>query len=378
MIVETYKYTNQWDKSFNTDLDSKNTLILIFSSKPCHELQSQVDEITEIFPDSLITGASTAGEIYQDEVFDDCITVSIVKFERTKILSISKEVELKDSFQDGSEMAQQLLADDLKSVFVLSDGLKVNGSQLTAGINESLPKGIVATGGLAADKDKFEKTCILVDGQLRDGFVNMIGFYGESIQVAYGSKGGWDKLGLERQVTHSKDNIVYELDGIPALTLYKKYLGDRASGLPATGLLFPLLVQEDKNIDESHVRTIIGINEENNSIIFAGDIPEGSYATLMKANKDRLIDGSIGASRMLNLKKHLDEPILNIAISCVGRKLVLKQRTEEELEGCLEVLPKHTKQIGFYSYGEISLDTSGKCDFLNQTMTLTTLWESHA
>ena len=39
------------------------------------------------------------------------------------------------------------------------------------------------------------------------------------------------------------------------------------------------------------------------------------------------------------------------------------------------MLPKGTKQIGFYSYGEISPYTTGSCDLHNQTMTLTTVTE---
>jgi hypothetical protein len=60
----------------------------------------------------------------------------------------------------------------------------------------------------------------------------------------------------------------------------------------------------------------------------------------------------------------------------VGRRLVLGSRTEEEIEATLEVLPKGTQQIGFYSYGEISPYTAGTCDLHNQTMTLTTLSEA--
>ena len=66
---------------------------------------------------------------------------------------------------------------------------------------------------------------------------------------------------------------------------------------------------------------------------------------------------------------------LAIAISCVGRRLVLGERTEEETEATLDVLPDGTQQIGFYSYGEISPLSSGRCDLHNQTMTLTTISE---
>jgi len=177
-------------------------------------------------------------------------------------------------------------------------------------------------------------------------------------------------------VTKSSHNVLYELDNMPALQIYKRYLGDKAEGLPATGLLFPLELKANHDSDESKVRTILGVNEEDNSITFAGDIPEGSHVTLMKANYNRLIDGASQAAESLDLCEYDDEAIASIAISCVGRRLVLKSRVEEELEAIYDVLPHKTKQIGFYSYGEISPLASGKCDLHNQTMTLTVIWES--
>ena len=173
----------------------------------------------------------------------------------------------------------------------------------------------------------------------------------------------------------SKDNVLYELDGQPALTLYKKYLGDRAEGLPATGLLFPLAIKNDEEVDGHTVRTILGINEADNSITFAGNIPEGVSVRLMSANFDRLIDGAADAASYIDTNDHVDGSIINIAISCVGRRLILGQRTEEEIEVVVDELPDNTEQVGFYSYGEISPLVSGQCGLHNQTMTLTTIWE---
>jgi hypothetical protein len=188
--------------------------------------------------------------------------------------------------------------------------------------------------------------------------------------------GGWDRFGPERRVTKSKGNVLFELDGRPALQLYKEYLGDRASGLPATGLLFPLALRAKQTESKSLVRTILAVNETEQSLTFAGDIPEGALAQLMKANFDRLVQGALEAASSTRLSDDDSTATLAVAISCVGRRLVLGERTEEETEATLDVLPKGTQQIGFYSYGEISPYTSGSCDLHNQTMTLTTLSEA--
>ena len=123
---------------------------------------------------------------------------------------------------------------------------------------------------------------------------------------------------------------------------------------------------------------MLGVDETNKSIIFAGNIPQNSQVTLMKANLNRLIDGAEKSAEALNLSNYNNEPLLCIAISCVGRKLLLKSRIDEEVEAVNEILPKNVNILGFYSYGEISPLASGKCDLHNQTMTLTAIWESDA
>jgi hypothetical protein len=217
---------------------------------------------------------------------------------------------------------------------------------------------------------------VVQDRRLQTGYVTAVGFYGDRIRIGHGSKGGWDRFGPERLVTRSNGNVLYELDGRPALGLYKEYLGDRASGLPATGLLFPLSLRASSADSKSLVRTILAVNEEDQSLTFAGDIPKGFLAQLMKANFDRLVHGASEAASSTRLSVDGPGPTLAIAISCVGRRLVLGERTEEEIEATMDALPKGTRQIGFYSYGEISPYATGSCDLHNQTMTLTTLSEA--
>lgn len=379
MDLEIYIYSNGWNKPFNTSLDSEKTLVLLFGESKKELIKVPLADLHKHFPNSIIVGASTAGEIVQDELYEESLVVAVMQFKTTKLKAIEKPISFDtSSYGDGVSIAKELLEDDLKAVFILSDGLHVNGSQLTQGISSILPSDIVVTGGLAGDDDRFESTWVIADKEARSHFITAVGLYGDDIHIGYGSKGGWDRLGIERIVTKSKDNILYEFDSQPALEIYKRYLGEKAKELPSSGLLFPIELKTSSASHESKVRTILAVNEKEQSITFAGDMPEGSYVTFMKANFDRLIDGAFGAAEEVVLDSYNGEPILSIAISCVGRRLVLKQRTEEELEATLDVLPQGTKQIGFYSYGEISPLTSGICDLHNQTMTLTLIWESNA
>ncbi|MEI7726997.1 MAG: FIST C-terminal domain-containing protein, partial [Bacteroidota bacterium] len=262
--------------------------------------------------------------------------------------------------------------DSLIHIMVLSEGLNINGSELTKGINSRLNDRISVTGGLAGDQANFSETLIVHNKAGEKNLILAIGFYGNHLQVGYGSMGGWDSFGVDREVTRSKANILYELDGHPALELYKRYLGDHAAHLPASALLFPLSLRL-KNSETSLVRTVLAVNETDGSMVFAGDIPQGEYVRLMKANFDRLIDGANGAAEMSNISLRNSDADLAILISCVGRKLVLKQRVEEELESVREVIGNKTSMTGFYSYGEICpiKPFEQHCELHNQTMTIT-------
>lgn len=379
MVLKTYKYTNVWNESFDASLNTQNSLVLIFADIHKSKLQEPIKQLVDFFSHSIVMGASTAGEILEDELFSGTIIATVISFTHTRLKVSSKELNTNNnSYSSGISIAKDLIAEDLKAVFVLSDGLQTNGSQLTKALSKELGTDIIVTGGLAGDDYLADKTFVMVKGEFKSSHVSAVGFYGEAIRVSHGSAGGWDTLGIKYLVTKSKDNILYELDSQPALDIYKEYLGERASELPLVGAYFPFELSNPKKQSHSVIRAVLAVDENEKSIYFGGDVIEGSYATLMRGNYDRLIDGATSAAEQASLVGYNNQELLSIAISCSGRKIVLKQRAEEELEAILDVLPNTTKQIGFYSYGEISPLDSGVCDLHNETMTLTLLWEDDA
>lgn len=378
MQLHTFSHTSDtgWSVDSFPALDSERTLVIVFGASEFADAPEAIHELAAAYPNSNVVGCSSSGEIFGTHISDGSLAVGVLQFETGSVRSTITSVQSPDeSFEAGRRIARELNEPSLRGVIVLSDGLNVNGSELTRGLNAVFPDSVVVTGGLAGDGDRFERTWVVNNGTPASGYVSATGFYGESITIGHGSRGGWDIFGPERLVTKSKSNVLYELDGKPALQLYKEYLGERASGLPATGLLFPLALRTDSTDGESIVRTILAVDEAEQSMTFAGDMPEGSRAQLMKANFDRLIDGASGAAQMIEHPSVNGNSTLALAISCVGRRLVLGERTEEEVEATIEVLPEHTQQIGFYSYGEISPLNNGRCDLHNQTMTLTTISE---
>ncbi len=371
--MQCHTFTRDRDVGWR-DLDgtAQADLIVVFGCPSLLDNPELFGDLVAAAPDTTIIGCSSAGEILDTDVRDGCAVGAAIRFDSTDVRYAAAQIASDTSFGAGRELAEALAAPDLKAVFVLSEGIDVNGSELVRGLRDQMAPGVVITGGLAGDGDRFERTWVFADGQPTQGMVAAVGLYGDSVRVGHGSKGGWDVFGPERLITRSDGNVVYEIDGQPALALYKEYLGELASGLPATGLLFPLSVRHPERTDEL-VRTILAVDEDEQSLVFAGDVEAGSYATLMQANFDRLVEGAEDAARLTATDD--TGPVLSIAISCVGRKLVLGSRVDEEVEATLDVLPAGTRQVGFYSYGEISPNTTGDCALHNQTMTLTTIAE---
>ena len=367
---------NAWEPHSPGRLGKSAQLVLMFGSPDRLKNREHFDAIKRWYPRAHVMGCSTAGEICGTRVFDDSLVVTAVHFEQATIRGAQASIEPgQSSFDVGARLAQSLKKEGLRHVFVLSDGLKVNGSELVKGLTYHLPPHITVTGGLSGDGDRFQETLVLWDSYPKSHMITILGLYGPGLKIGYGSMGGWDSFGAERLITRSKGNVLFELDGKSALALYEQYLGEHAKGLPSTGLLFPLSIRTGEG-GNGVVRTILSVDRKEKSMTFAGDVPEGAYARLMKANFDRLVDGAVGAARTSYTALGESTPELALLISCVGRKHVLKQRVEEEVEGVREVLGQQTIFAGFYSYGEISpFSPSAKCELHNQTMTITTLSE---
>jgi len=352
-------------------------LLIVFGERSLLTEPKLLKEIRSAFPEVIIFGCSSAGEISGVEVSGSSVSITAIKFDNSHVeLESVSLADYEDGIKGCESLIKSLSPCNLKHVMLLSDGININGAKLVEGIEAHLPNDVKVTGGLAADGTDFKETVVFdKNGNPSKNCIAALGFYGDQITIGYGSNGGWDSFGLERLVTKSKDNILFELDGKPALELYKSFLGERASELPASGLLFPLSLREN-GVSEPVVRTILGINEEEHSLIFAGDIPEGSYVKLMKANVDRLISGAESSAITTTEMLTKGDAELAILISCVGRKLVLKQLIEEEVEAVADVVGKQANITGFYSYGEISpFRCNTPCLLHNQTMTITTISE---
>jgi len=381
MIVETFAHTpgGEWSINAFPDLDSPNTAIFVFGARSLQSDTNALSQLANAYPQSVKVGCSTAGEIRNTEIHDGSLVVAVVKFESTRVSSASQRLEEMDqSRETGRQLGERLAEESLAGVLVFSKGLEVNGSALARGFGDTLSDDVVVTGGLAGDGQDFGRTWTFDGDTLDENLVRAVGLYGDDVTISHGAQGGWTPFGPERTVTRSGANILHELDGEPALDVYNDYLGEQAANLPASALRFPLALVSPNSPHERIVRTILGIDEDDGSMTFAGEIPEGSSARFMKTTVDRLLEGASEAAELCNMMADHDEQgdIFGLAVSCVGRRLVLKKMASRELEHVRTELPSSTHLAGFYSYGELSPSAPGKpCALHNQTMTLTAISE---
>jgi len=352
-------------------------LVMVFGSVARLEDGALLASVNRCYPDSVVVGCSTAGEITGEGISDGGATVTAADFLQTRLRRAHARVSrMEDSWRVGEQLAAELEASDLVYVLVLSDGVHVNGSELVSGLSSGLAEGVTITGGLAGDDGRFERTLVIDGESIEERAVVAVGFYGERLRVGHGSMGGWESFGPIRRVTRSRDNILYELDGKPALTIYEAYLGEDAEQLPASGLLFPLALVSNDLRETGLIRTLLAVDRERGSLTFAGNVYEGGLVRLMHANFERLVDGSHNAADLAVRSLAGRGPTLSLLISCVGRRLLMGSDTDEEVDAARRVLGSETLLTGFYSNGEISpFVPTARCELHNQTMTITNFHE---
>jgi hypothetical protein len=367
----------KWNDSTSSIDSGKCQLVFVFGSSEQLLISENLDYIRSLYPNADMVSASTAGEIINDGVYDGSIVATAIELEQSALKCVKTHISKHaNSYDAGLFLKEQLLADDLSGIFIISDGLMVEGSELVRGFSQDNTKNIPITGGLAGDAARFQNTYTGLNEKPSQGNIIAVGFYGENIHIGHGSLGGWDEFGYEREITRSDKNVLFEVDQEKALDLYKRYLGSFAEQLPGSALMFPLSMRVP-GADKYLIRTILATDENANSMIFAGNMPQGSTVRLMRGDIQKLIRASATAAKdsVESLKNH--KPQLTLLLSCVGRKIIMDNKVDEEVLAAEEMLDGDCAVAGFYTYGGLSpFGVGTPCELHNQTMTITTFSES--
>ncbi len=376
-VCQSVRLNGVWSKCPHAGELNDPDLILCFGDRYTLTEKSSYQFLLQNYPNSHILISSTAGEISNDGIRDSTIVATGIKLERSKLETRMINIEdYADSFAAGLGLTTLFDREGMQLLFVISDGQLVNGSSLVEGLRAGLPD-VLISGGLAGDGDNFQHTVVGLNEDVRSGNIVGVAFYGEHLNVGVGARGGWDKFGPPRTITKADQNILFEIDHENALELYKRYLGDYAERLPASALLFPLAIQESDEGDI--VRTVLNVDTESQTMVFAGNIPNNAKVRMMRSNLDNLVTAASDAAELSLEPQPGHQAELAILVSCVGRKMIFGSRIEEELEAARDVLGRETVVAGFYSYGEIAPFSIGQnCLLHNQTITILTISEDMA
>lgn len=377
MIIEQCRWTpvNSWDNGKAPNLlGDKANLVIFFTSREILQNHNIINKLKEYYPKAEVVGCVGEPQIFKQEVTENALVVTAVQFQCSEIrvatIENEENADNEDNEETGINIIKKLPQEGLRHVFVLSDSEKTRGTSLVKGMSGVLAPTIGLTGGFSISQIYHNKPMSL-------GSVIAIGFYGEHLKFGYAATAGWKSYGLIRKITKSSGENLYELDGKPALESYKEFLGPFASELPNIGLIYPMSIWEHKERPQDALpRTVKGINAADNSLIFAGDVPEGHYSQFMVTNHEMLVGGATHAALGVLSALQDMKPQLALLMTCISRRLIMKQRLEEEIEAVADVLGKETAYIGFYSAGEISpIRYTEKCFFQNQTMAVTGISE---
>ncbi len=375
MHVQQFQYYRKRGWSNAMEMQAEVDLVLVFGDKKLINANSHSQMLNQWFPNAVISAVSTAGEIHANQACDSSLSVTAITFERTSVTGIQIDLtKFNDSFDAGNELARSLNPKGLAHTLVFADGMVSNGADLIHGMESVLEGRVTIAGGLAGDGVSFNETSVGLNGNNQSNQAIVIGFYGDSIHVDHAFRSGWMPLGPRKKITLSTKNTVYEFDHKPAIDFYKSYLKEQADELPSSGLLFPIKVYNDENT--SVIRTLIGLDDSDQSLVFAGNMNEGALSQIMHATADDLLTGATQAAE--SLTTHQSDLVL--MVSCVARKLVLEDQVPDEVNDVYTCLSHDRYSMaGFYSYGQIN---PGQChqhnnSYLhNQTVTLIAIRES--
>ena len=323
-----------------------------------------------------IIGCTTDGEISSDGFRTDSAVLGGIVSDQIDFHLASVKDLGQDCERAGITLAAKL-PENVNYIQLFSDGLTGNGCAILRGLESVLDKTIPVCGGTAGDAGRFRRTWQFAGNRVFSNGAVAIGFSG-NFQVGTGASSGWSPIGLAKKVTRSVDNILYELNGEPALNVYERALGKHASKLPAVGVEYPLgLVTErgaEGEKDYLLLRATMSVNRKEGAISLAGEIPEGSTVHICCGDSASLLEAAKKAGRLALADLEGRRPVMIFIYSCMARRLILGRQVEEEINCIREAVGPDLPVLGFYTYGEYGrIKKGGPNRLQNETVTVSVI-----
>ncbi|BBG65718.1 uncharacterized conserved protein [Hydrogenimonas sp.] len=343
---------------------AKSVLIQIFSGNSSRTmLEKLIREAKVFFPDAVIVGVTTGGEISDRKMTSHKILISISAFKKTKVTSFSIDaITPENSFDAGSILAQKLVKKDTKLLILYTEGLYVNADDFLAGVGETAPE-LPVCGAVAADNGKFFETFVLHDDKVLSRGAVGIALSGKSLNIHSASLTDWEAIGPLLNITKSKKNRVYEINGKKSVEFFRHYLGDLfIENLPESGFDISLTYEAEGCIFN---RNVVAVARDG-ALVFTGNVPEGSRCRFGYLERNGPSKESLHGLKIFD-----DTDIESFFVfSGIGRKRSLKEISSRQID----LFAKSASVSGFFGYGEF-IHTDNRNCLLNQSCSIIGLSE---
>lgn len=353
------------------------SLLLVFVSTSAFHQEELVKLLQAKCPQAVLVGCSTAGEISSvSGSRDNSLVLMALAGDGIRFVpGVGTDMNV-DPRKAGRMLAEDIAkkanGEKPKACLIFPDGLAGNGADVVRGILDVFGQEFMVAGGSAGDDYHFKQTYEYLGETVLSNSVVGVGLFGE-FSFGIGVRHGWIPIGNSRIATKSQGNILYELDGKPALEIYEDYFGkdrvliDPNEPFAKLAVTYPLGIPTP-NKDGYLIRDPISVNEQG-AITCAAEIPEGSEVFLMIGSREEAIEAANDAAHKALSQLQGKSPKAAILFNCIARKKLFMQKKEEEIAVIRSVLGQSVPLIGFYTYGE-QAPLGGEvvtCSFHNET-----------
>jgi hypothetical protein len=355
-------------------LDCSPTACWLFSS-PSPKLRELVRGVVHAVGVVNLVGCTTDGEISSVGLSTGSVVLCGIVTDQIEF-NIACATGLRKNSEDAGRRLAQQLPSTVRYVQVFSDGLTGNGCAILRGLASALGPHVPIAGGTAGDDGEFRNTWQFFGSDVLSDAIVAIGFSGD-FSFGTGVSSGWSPIGIAKKVTKARGNVVYELNGQPALEVYERFLGKHADKLPSVGVEYPLgLVNGVGCCDEDFhlLRATMSVNRSDGSIVFAGEVPEGSMVRLTCGDHASILEAAEKAAASALADLGDATAVMAFFYSCMARKIVLGRRTREEIHRIRSAIGPRLPIVGFYTYGEYCRIKRGGSSLLhNETACVTVI-----
>ena len=318
-----------------------------------------------------IIGATSAGEFINGHQSEGEIVVMLMNINKADYCILIEEIGDRTVQDVATGLAKTALQKFSKPAFILcssiiaANGKMIDGESLVRSFEDVMGPNISMFGGMAGDDITFTGTYIFTNNQSTDYGIALLVLNEEKIELHGMAISGWKPMGITRTVTKSEGNLIYTIDGQPALEIYLRLLGkekssadDQSSFFDSIGVHYPFQIERDGR--EPKMCSPIGYDKEKKALMCESEVPQGSNFRFSSPPDFEILDTIITKANELKSESHADADAL-LVFSCAGRLSTLGPIAKLENEGLQKVW--NVPMAGFYTYGEFGKGINGKHEF---------------